>query len=89
MQSHCSKDGKNEIQRYLFLFVANFLNYLRLCFSDGANNVTNVRVLNNSLDMVTITWDEPSDPNGIILTYLIQYRIISSVDVSDFIMELI
>lgn len=39
-----------------------------------ADNVTNVHVANQSLDMVTLAWDEPIEPNGLILTYQIEYK---------------
>ncbi|OAD57588.1 Insulin-like receptor [Eufriesea mexicana] len=29
---------------------------------------------NNSLTMVTLQWDEPSEPNGLIITYQIEYK---------------
>lgn len=38
------------------------------------SKVTVTHNLNSSsLDVVRLTWDEPSDPNGIILTYSIEY----------------
>ncbi|KAB0801173.1 hypothetical protein PPYR_05527 [Photinus pyralis] len=40
----------------------------------GADNVTNVRVTNQSLNMVTLAWKEPVNPNGLILTYQIEYK---------------
>lgn len=40
----------------------------------GADNVTNVHVTNQSLNMVTLAWKEPVNPNGLILTYQIEYK---------------
>ncbi|XP_017772615.1 PREDICTED: insulin-like receptor [Nicrophorus vespilloides] len=40
----------------------------------GADKITEVRVANKSMSMVTIVWDEPLDPNGHILTYQIEYK---------------
>ncbi|XP_018333468.1 insulin-like receptor [Agrilus planipennis] len=40
----------------------------------GADNITNLRVTNNSLGMVSLTWDEPAYPNGVILTYIVEYK---------------
>ncbi|XP_044740793.1 insulin-like receptor isoform X2 [Chrysoperla carnea] len=44
----------------------------------GADNVTNIqleiRTTNKSLGVVKLTWNEPSDPNGVIQTYQIEYK---------------
>ena len=43
----------------------------------GGNDVRNVRILgnpkNNSLNMLTLTWDPPEEPNGIVVAYTIKF----------------
>ncbi|XP_069673156.1 insulin-like peptide receptor isoform X2 [Periplaneta americana] len=45
---------------------------------EGADNVNSsqlvVRVVNNSLGVVDLMWEEPASPNGAIITYQIEYR---------------
>jgi len=38
---------------------------------------------NNSLTMVTLYWDEPSQPNGLIVTYQIEYKRVDIKNVSN------
>ncbi|CAH1989756.1 unnamed protein product [Acanthoscelides obtectus] len=40
----------------------------------GADNITKVKISNRSLDEVTLTWEEPEDPNGVIYRYSIEYQ---------------
>jgi insulin receptor len=40
----------------------------------GADDIKHVQVTNQSLEMVSITWKEPEDPNGVILCYTIEYK---------------
>nr|CAI5859006.1 unnamed protein product [Callosobruchus analis] len=40
----------------------------------GADNISRVKISNRSLDEVTITWDEPEDPNGVIYRYSVEYQ---------------
>lgn len=37
---------------------------------------------NNSLTMVTLYWDEPPQPNGLIVTYQIEYKTVDIKNVS-------
>lgn len=38
---------------------------------------------NNSLTMVTLQWDEPPEPNGLIITYQIEYKRVDIQNVSE------
>ncbi|KAG5880193.1 hypothetical protein JTB14_006626 [Gonioctena quinquepunctata] len=42
----------------------------------GAENISSVKLMNVSSTMVTISWDQPQDPNGDIYLYSVEYRII-------------
>lgn len=41
---------------------------------EGADNITNVKVLNITSDSVTVKWTLPSDPNGMIVSVTILYK---------------
>lgn len=41
-----------------------------------------VEVLNESLGTVKLRWDEPLSPNGIIVTYQIEYKSVENPNVS-------
>lgn len=45
-----------------------------ILFPVGADTITSVQITNKSLGMVSLTWDEPKEPNGLILTYQIEYK---------------
>lgn len=38
---------------------------------------------NNSLTIITLSWDEPSQPNGLIVTYQIEYKRVDIKNVSN------
>lgn len=40
----------------------------------GANDIHFIKVHNQSVDMVVITWKEPEDPNGELLNYRMEYK---------------
>ncbi|KAJ8986209.1 hypothetical protein NQ317_009915, partial [Molorchus minor] len=42
--------------------------------SSDADNIRKVHITNQSLDTVTIEWEQPKDPNGVIFTISVQYR---------------
>ncbi|RZC43079.1 insulin-like receptor [Asbolus verrucosus] len=46
----------------------------RTLMKEGADDIKQVQITNQSLEMVSITWKEPEDPNGVILSYTIEYR---------------
>jgi hypothetical protein len=46
-----------------------------------------VEVLNETLGTVKLRWEEPTSPNGIIVTYQIEYKSMENPNVSEF-MEL-
>jgi insulin receptor len=54
--------------------------------SVGADNVDSsklvVEVLNETLGTVKLRWEEPPSPNGIIVTYQIEYKSIENPNVS-------
>jgi hypothetical protein len=56
------------------------------CVSVGADNVDSsklvVEVLNETLGTVRLRWEEPPSPNGIIVTYQIEYKSIENPNVS-------
>jgi insulin receptor len=58
----------------------------RHCVSVGADNVDSsklvVEVLNESLGTVKLRWEEPPSPNGIIVTYQIEYKSVENPNVS-------
>lgn len=43
-------------------------------FPVGADTIPSVQITNKSLGMVSLTWDEPKEPNGLTLTYQIEYK---------------
>lgn len=47
------------------------------------DNITNIRISNQSTDAVLISWDEPLNPNGQILTYQLNYTLADKKDVRD------
>lgn len=47
------------------------------------DNITNIRIGNQSAGAVMISWDEPLQPNGQILTYQLQYKLADKEDVID------
>lgn len=57
-------------------------------YTEGVDNVGLVRVsipsANLTSGMVKLMWDEPEDPNGIILTYQIEYRRVDIENVSTY-----
>lgn len=40
----------------------------------GADDIKQVQITNQSWEMVSITWKEPEDPNGVIICYTIEYK---------------
>lgn len=40
----------------------------------GADTVQNLRITNQTLNSITIAWEKPQDPNGVILSYEIEYN---------------
>lgn len=40
----------------------------------GADRINKVQITNRSLDTVTISWEPPEDPNGIIFTISVEYK---------------
>nr|BBI47313.1 insulin-like peptide receptor 1 [Gnatocerus cornutus] len=50
------------------------LNTYKTLKKHDADDIKQVQVTNQSLDMVSITWEVPKDPNGIILCYTIEYK---------------
>ncbi|KAJ8938066.1 hypothetical protein NQ318_014547 [Aromia moschata] len=40
----------------------------------NADDISKVHITNQSLDTVTIEWEQPKDPNGIIFTISVQYK---------------
>ncbi|XP_060537020.1 insulin-like receptor [Cylas formicarius] len=40
----------------------------------GADNITNVTITNKSLETVTVSWHQPPDPNGKIVSILFHYK---------------
>lgn len=53
-----------------------------LIIAVGADNITKVAVTNKSLDSITISWDQPDDPNGVIFTYTVEYQRVDTKYVS-------
>jgi insulin receptor len=51
----------------------------------GANDIERIRVdTGNITNKAVVTWDEPKDPNGLIITYRIEYRRINTDRVCGF-----
>jgi hypothetical protein len=48
----------------------------------GADDIKHVQVTNQSMEMVSITWKEPEDPNGVILCYTIEYKKLDNENVT-------
>ncbi|KAJ8926815.1 hypothetical protein NQ314_020663 [Rhamnusium bicolor] len=40
----------------------------------GADHIREVHITNRTLDSITITWDQPKDPNGIIFAITVEYK---------------
>lgn len=54
--------------------------FIYILFSVGADLVTKVEIANKTQDTVTVIWDQPKDPNGVIFTYTVEYqRIVANV----------
>lgn len=49
---------------------------------EGADDVTKIMVANQSVDVATVSWEPPPHPNGIIVSYTIEYKKIGPEDVS-------
>lgn len=49
--------------------------------TEGADDVTKIMIANQSVDMVTVSWEAPAYPNGIIVSYSVEYRKIGLEDV--------
>lgn len=49
----------------------------------GMDNITNIRISNQTAESVVISWDEPLNPNGQILTYQLKYGLVDKKDVRD------
>ncbi|KAL3289679.1 hypothetical protein HHI36_023083 [Cryptolaemus montrouzieri] len=46
----------------------------RTLFKEGADNIRRVYLINQTMESVTIRWDDLPDPNGMIFKYTIEYK---------------
>lgn len=46
----------------------------RTMHREGADDIKSVHITNQSLEIVSVTWREPEDPNGVIFSYTIEYK---------------
>nr|WML96173.1 insulin receptor [Colaphellus bowringi] len=42
----------------------------------GAENIGDVKITNRSENTITISWEQPEDPNGIMFIYFVEYKLI-------------
>lgn len=59
------------------------LKQIPIClFLADADNIAKVYITNQTMDSITITWDPPQDPNGVISHYSVEYKRIDIENVS-------
>lgn len=51
-------------------------------FAVGVDNISRVQITNESLDSVTVSWEQPKDPNGRILSVSVEYKQVDIENVS-------
>lgn len=71
VQACRKKEGENDVESRCS---STSMQTQRTLKKRGADRITKVHITNQSLDAVTVAWEPPQDPNGVIFTISLEYK---------------